>query len=33
LKWEEGIILQTVQLREVEEIRGRLPIMKEYLHH
>lgn len=33
LEREEGIILQTVQLREVEEIRGRLPIMKEYLHH
>ena len=33
LKREEGIILQTVDLREVGEIRGRLPIMKEYLHH
>lgn len=33
LKREEGLILQVVQLREVEDVRNRLPIMKEYLHH
>jgi predicted amidohydrolase len=33
LKREEGLVIETLQLRQVGEIRGRLPIMKEYLGH
>ena len=33
LEREEGLILTKVQLRDVADVRGRLPIMKEYLHH
>jgi len=33
LEREEGVALTTVQLRDVSDVRSRLPIMKEYLHH